>query len=95
MQKAMNDSIIRPTRLSIIGGSEMFVGTYEAKTRLSELIKALKTEKEIVITSSGKPVAKLVPYEGDRRAFGVLKGKYTIPDDIDECNAEIAEMFGV
>lgn len=27
--------------------------------------------------------------------LGIAKGKYVIPDDIDECNDEIAEMFGV
>lgn len=26
--------------------------------------------------------------------LGVAKGKFTIPDDIDFCNDEIAEMFG-
>jgi hypothetical protein len=25
----------------------------------------------------------------------VAKGKFDVPDDIDECNDEIAEMFGV
>lgn len=29
------------------------------------------------------------------KRIGIAKGKYTIPDDIDECNDEIAEMFGV
>lgn len=29
------------------------------------------------------------------RTLGIANGKYEIPDDIDECNHEIAEMFGV
>jgi len=73
----------------------MDIGTYEAKTRLSELIRSLKYEKEIIITSSGKPVAKLVPYETEERPYGLLKGKYDIPDDINDCDAEIAELFEV
>ena len=27
--------------------------------------------------------------------IGVARGKFTVPDDIDDCNEEIAEMFGV
>lgn len=27
--------------------------------------------------------------------LGLADGKYAIPDDIDACNSEIAEMFGV
>lgn len=30
-----------------------------------------------------------------KRTLGLANGKYAIPDDIDECNFEIAEMFGV
>ena len=30
-----------------------------------------------------------------RRKLGLANGKYEIPDNIDECNDEIAEMFGV
>ena len=29
------------------------------------------------------------------KRIGVAKGKFVVPDDIDECNDEIAEMFGV
>jgi hypothetical protein len=31
----------------------------------------------------------------DCKRIGVAKGKFVAPDDIDECNGEIAEMFGV
>lgn len=30
-----------------------------------------------------------------KRTLGIANGKYVIPDDIDGCNDEIAEMFGV
>ena len=33
-------------------------------------------------------------YNG-RRKLGLADGKYMIPDDIDACNDEIIEMFGV
>lgn len=29
------------------------------------------------------------------KRIGIAKGKFTIPDNIDECNDEIARMFGV
>lgn len=31
----------------------------------------------------------------EKRKLGIANGKYSIADDIDECNDEIAEMFGV
>ena len=31
----------------------------------------------------------------NRRSFGMSKGKLQYPEDIDFCNNEIAEMFGV
>lgn len=30
-----------------------------------------------------------------KRTLGIANGKYVIPDNIDGCNDEIAEMFGV
>ena len=37
------------------------VGTYEAKTHLSELLQKVEAGEEITITKHGAPVAKLVP----------------------------------
>lgn len=31
----------------------------------------------------------------EKRVLGIANGKYLIPDNIDECNDEIAQMFGV
>lgn len=31
----------------------------------------------------------------EKRVLGLANGKYVIPDDIDECNDEILDMFGV
>ena len=39
-----------------------------------------------------KPVGEK---EEQTKRIGVAKGKFVVPDDIDECNDEIAEMFGV
>ena len=77
-------------------GENMQVNMYEAKTKLTKLVRLLDKEGEIVLARNGKPVAKLVPYVSeDKRPIGLLKGKYTVPEDIDACNDEIAEIFGV
>jgi prevent-host-death family protein len=44
------------------------VGTYEAKTRLSELIDRAEAGETVVITRHGKPVVRLVAEEEVRRA---------------------------
>ncbi len=37
------------------------IGSYEAKTRFSQILRAVSAGKEFLITNHGKPVAKLVP----------------------------------
>jgi prevent-host-death family protein len=44
------------------------VGTYEAKSRLSELIAKVEAGETVVITRHGRPVVRLVAEEGIRRA---------------------------
>jgi prevent-host-death family protein len=44
------------------------VGTYEAKTRLPELLKRVEAGETVVITRRGKPVARITSAEGDRAA---------------------------
>lgn len=43
------------------------VGSYEAKTRLPELLRQVKAGKSFTITNRGEPVADLVPNKGARR----------------------------
>ena len=73
------------------------VNMLEAKNNLSRLVEAVESgaEREIVIARNGKPAARLVALE-ERKAgirLGVAKGKFEVPDDIDELNDEIAKMF--
>ncbi len=75
------------------------VNIFEAKSTLSRLVEAVETgaEREVVIARNGRPVARLTPLSkaslGQR--IGVAKGRFAMPDDIDEANPVIAEMFGV
>ena len=69
---------------------------HEAKTHLSRLVERVEAGEEIVIGRSGKPVAKLVPYQPERRRRvpGAWKGRITIADDFDDdLPAEILEAF--
>lgn len=60
------------------------VGVHEAKTHLSRLLRRVAAGEEIVITSGGRPAARLVPVEGSRRReFGFDRDVLTIPDDFD------------
>ncbi len=39
------------------------VNMHEAKSQLSKLVDEVQSGEEIIIAKSGKPVARLVPYE--------------------------------
>jgi prevent-host-death family protein len=61
------------------------VNIYEAKSKFSKLISQAIAGEEIIIAKSGKPVARLVPFEkppGDRIP-GSARGKISISDDFD------------
>jgi prevent-host-death family protein len=66
----------------------------EAKTHFSRLVVEVQGGKEVVITRSGKPVAKLVPYDGavdSRRSPGGWEGRAWISPDFDEVQAEVID----
>jgi prevent-host-death family protein len=56
----------RPARLAAYN-------TYDARSVLSQLITRVGTGEEIVIARSGVPVAKLVPYNGERLRPGLIR----------------------
>ena len=72
------------------------VNIHEAKTQLSRLIDRVARGEEIVIARSGKPVAKLVPFDRDMtpRQPGSMRGRIRIADDFDAPLApEILALF--
>ena len=72
------------------------VNMHEAKTRLSQLVEAVQSgaEPEVVIARNGVPAARLVPLaKKPKPIWGLAKGKYVIPDDIDTLNPEIEKLF--
>jgi prevent-host-death family protein len=58
------------------------VTVHEAKTHLSRLLRRVAAGEEIIISRSGKPIARLVPFLPPRE-FGRDRGKFTVPDDFD------------
>ena len=61
------------------------VGVHEAKTHLSRLLRRVAAGEEIVITSGGKPAARLVPIEPiEEREFGFDRGVLHVPDDFND-----------
>ncbi|HSN57654.1 MAG TPA: type II toxin-antitoxin system prevent-host-death family antitoxin [Candidatus Sulfomarinibacteraceae bacterium] len=56
------------------------IGAFEAKNRLSELLRAAEAGRSVVITRRGRPVARLVPAVDDPSA------------DIAELQAAFAEV---
>ena len=71
------------------------VGVHEAKTHLSRLLQRVAAGEEIVITSGGRPVARLVPIGvASSREFGFDHRVLRVPDDFDEPLADdLASAF--
>ncbi len=72
------------------------VSLFDAKTHLSRLVEQIASgqESEIVISRNGKPVARMLPIPADAtRRIGIARGEFEVPDDIDQDNAEVAELF--
>ena len=68
---------------------------HNAKTHLSKYLQKVMSGEEIIICSSNKPIAKLVPYEDNPqpRKSGLLKGKIQIKDGFDDLPKEFLEYF--
>ncbi len=68
-----------------------------AKAQLSKLLAKVEAGEEVVIGRNGKPIAKLIKFEPQRktRTPNVLKGKLFIPEDFDELPEDIARAFGM
>ncbi len=61
------------------------VGVHEAKTHLSRLLRRVAAGEEVLITSGGEPVARLVPVVARpaRRQLGFDRGLVQVAHDFD------------
>lgn len=72
------------------------VNTHEAKSRLSELIRAAEDGTEVIVARNGRPVARIVPWRSDRpvREAGRLRGRLRYDDDdIVGSDPDVLEFF--
>lgn len=73
------------------------VGIYEAKTHLSKYVRRVAVgEEELIISSAGKPLVKMVAYSPpvSPRKPGLLKGKVVIKPGFDELPPGFEEIAG-
>jgi len=70
------------------------VNIHDAKTHLSELLERVQSGEEIVIAKSGKPIARLTPYQSppETRKPGNDAGKFVIPPDFDAPLPEFEDL---
>jgi prevent-host-death family protein len=59
------------------------VSVHEAKTHLSRLLRQVESGGTVVITRSGRPVARLLPVGAEPRRPGRLKGRIRIAREFD------------
>ncbi|MFN2413260.1 MAG: type II toxin-antitoxin system Phd/YefM family antitoxin [Pyrinomonadaceae bacterium] len=69
----------------------MKVGVYEAKSKLSKMIKLAHLGEEVIITQHGKDSVKLVPIAEKKDWIGMYAGQIVIHDDFDEPLEEFEE----
>jgi prevent-host-death family protein len=75
------------------------VNMHEAKTQLSKLVAEVESgaEDEVVIARNGKPAVKITlvsarPESGGMK-LGLARGRFTIPADFDQLDAEVVQLF--
>ena len=68
----------------------------QAKAELSSLIEQVLKGDEVILAKAGKPVARIVAYQGPKqpRKPGSMVGEIWIAPDFDELPGDIAEAFG-
>ncbi|MBE9130278.1 type II toxin-antitoxin system prevent-host-death family antitoxin [Coleofasciculus sp. LEGE 07081] len=67
----------------------------EAKAELSRLVVLMEQGEEIILTRSGKEVARIVPTatHPKKRVMGLAKGEIWISPDFDKVDEEIEKLM--
>ncbi len=73
------------------------INVSEAGSTLSRIVTAVETgaEAEIIVARNRRPIAKLVavkPAQTGTR-IGIAKGKFVVPDTVDDDEAIITKLF--
>ncbi|MCZ0960965.1 type II toxin-antitoxin system Phd/YefM family antitoxin [Paracoccus benzoatiresistens] len=72
----------------------MQIAIAEAKAQFADLIRRAEAGEEIELTRYGRPVARLTA--SSRRVnslIGCAKGQFSVPDDINDGDDQIAGLF--
>jgi len=73
------------------------VNMLEAKSHLSKLVRDLEQHEEdtVYIARDGKPVVMMIriPQKEASERFGIAEGVFTVPDNFDSWDEEIADIF--
>lgn len=72
------------------------VNIHEAKTNFSKLVSQLEEGRSFIISLTGKPIGKLIPYQELRKQHvldGSWQGKIKIASDFDLLPKKIEEAF--
>jgi len=71
------------------------VNTHEAKSRLSELIRAAEAGDEVIVARNGSPVAKIIPWppENPERRSGAWAGAVVYLADVVAPDDDVVALF--
>ncbi len=73
------------------------IGVHEAKTRFSEILRLVENGDEVVVTRSGRAVARITALDAIEPAldrYGLLAGEVADTGDWEE-DDELADLFGI
>ena len=75
--------------------STLVVNTHEAKSRLSELIRAAEDGDEVIVARNGKPVARLVAWDSGtrQRRPGAWAGRVELTGDLISSDPDVLDLF--
>lgn len=72
----------------------MRIAIAEAKAQFADLIRRAEAGEEIELTRYGRPVARLTASPARANSLiGCLKGQFRLPDDMDEGDDQVADLF--
>ena len=72
----------------------MRIAIAEAKARFPDLIRRAEAGEEIELTRHGRSVARLTASPARTNSLiGCAKGQFLVPDDINDGDDQVAELF--
>lgn len=71
------------------------IGSFEAKTHFSRILREARAGKRFVVTQRGKPVLEIhaIPVEKRESLWGDMKGKIWMSDDFCDPLPELEKYF--